>query len=159
MRTNVDLTNLSKKYNIPLYSVISKDYLKFVPKQNKSGIIINLSDLKDSNGRYLEGTHWISLYLENSTAFYYDSFGFPSPTEVLDYVKGYKLYDSKKEIQNIHSGICGDLSLFMIMYMSNSKMRLKYRNPVDRFQSFLNLFSDNPLKNETILKSLVPWKI
>jgi hypothetical protein len=159
MRTNIELQNIARRYGIPLYAVVSKDYLVNVEHKNNVGYIINMSNLKDSRGNVLEGTHWIGLYLANGNAFYYDSFGFQAPLEVINYTRGYKLYDSRKDIQNIHSGICGDLSLFFIMYMSAPKSKLRYPNSVDRFNSFLSMFSIDPLKNERILKQMIPWSI
>lgn len=159
MRTNLDLQNIAQRYGIPLFAVVSKDYLKQVPHKNNVGYIINLQNLKDSQGNLLEGSHWVGLYLADGKAFYYDSFGFPPPLEVINYTKNYRLYDSRKEIQNIHSGICGDLSLFFILFMNTPKNKLRYPDSVKRYSAFLSLFSDDPLKNEGILKSIAPWKI
>ena len=55
-----------------------------------------------------------------------------------------KYFWSDKQIQNLYSTVCGYYCIAFLIYMNN-------RPRLSEFQKFLDMFSDDPKKNRTIL--------
>ena len=68
------------------------------------------------------GTHWTSLFIKNDIPFYFDSYGFRPPLEVLDYCgrlnKSEGYYHDYK-IQKPDEVICGHYCIYIIYKLSN----------------------------------------
>jgi hypothetical protein len=151
MQTNYDLLDKLNTLKIPINGIYNKDqFLNLNPQQGF--YIINLDDDKDSNGIDKEGTHWTTLLIENNKAVYFDSFGFPPPRQIDIFLQKYKPYMiSQKQIQNVETIICGSYVLYFIWFMyKNRKAIFSLKN---RFERFLNVFSDEPKKNREILQN------
>ena len=153
--TNIDLIDASKKYNIPLRDVFSKDN---PPSElYQGGYIVNLENSVDSYGNKLGGTHWVAFWLEDTPrskpkAVYFDSFGFPPSWNTQNLLRKFVPYRYNKiQIQNTNSGICGYYALFFIWWMNH--FQSKYPNVENRFDRFIKLFNlRNPEKNRAILE-------
>jgi hypothetical protein len=149
MITNFQLEDLASKHKIPLVGVFNKDTLPNFHRDG--GWIINLQDSVDKDGKGLPGTHWTAFYCEGKHAAYFDSFGFPPPVQVQQFLeKKYNVVWSRKQIQNIVSEVCGWYCLFFIWFMGRNKLQFN-----KRFSKFLSLFSTDVEKNLTVLKRLL----
>jgi len=152
MLTNFQLEEMAVKKSVPLNGVFSKDQLPTIPKAG--GYIVNLQDSVDESGKSLPGTHWTAFYIENNKAIYFDSFGCLPPVEVESFLKPYKPYRyNRKEIQNIRGSVCGYYCFYFLWFMSRQKKSIP--DLFKRFETFVNQFSINPLKNQTILETKI----
>ena len=145
MISNFELEKLARFYRLPLISICMKDEL---PDKPKDGCyIINLQSSFAGNG-----THWVGLFIDKNTAYYFDSFGATPPVEIIKFVKKRKnshLVYNNFIIQDLSSGNCGYFSLAFLLYMNQNKLRdLK-----EIFNEFVNFFADNTTKNDDILKA------
>jgi hypothetical protein len=117
--------------------------------------VLNMMDEFKENGELSPGSHWIALYIDpNYNAFYYDSFGFPPPISILNYCKKTKkriAYNSRC-IQNINSSVCGLFALTFLVYMCRKPPQ---QTSLERFEKFVDLFSDDVEKNATILREII----
>lgn len=156
MKTNFDLEEELHKLKVPLVGIYTKDKFPKVPRRN-GAYIINLDDDYDSQGNNKSGTHWTGLYIEGKKAGYFDSFSFPPPRQVQDFLKPFRPYlVNDKHIQSETSGVCGTYVIFFLWWMNRHK-ELPFN---DRMKIFVDLFSDNPSKNRNILhKHVKPLKI
>ena len=156
--TNIDLELAAQKYGIPLNGVYSKDQL---PQLSSGGYIINMENSHDSYGNKLDGSHWVSLWVEPDkngnpkSVCYFDSFGLAPPWDVQKTLKSFVPYRyNKVQIQSVESGICGYYAIFFIWYMGQK--RASYPNLSKRFDKFLTEFNlKNPHKNRERLDTLL----
>ena len=75
-------------------------------------LILNIDHSKN------RGTHWTCLFIKNGVSYYFDSYGFAPPLEILDYCKGERYYNSFR-IQKEYEIICGQYSLYVLLKLSN----------------------------------------
>ena len=142
LTTNAWLLETAVKLGLPLHAVVLKNELLTDPLNG--AYIVNLSSEASA------GSHWVALFIEKAHVAYFDSFGFPPPVEVIDFIKKRtnNYLWSQKHIQNINSGYCGQYCLYFISFMTRN-----YRMPfARRFNTFTGLFSDDPEKNLRTLK-------
>ena len=102
MITNFDLEKIASNYQIEL-KIFMKDQLDKLPI-NDGNYIINLDD---SQG---QGTHWVSLFISQNKAIYFDSFGCVPPLNVINFVKQrakLKLGYNNFIRQDLKSDACG----------------------------------------------------
>jgi hypothetical protein len=118
-----------------------------LPVKIKDGnYIINLQSSTQGNG-----THWTALIIRNDTALYFDSFGAPPSTEIIDFVKKRKnihLAFNNEIIQDLKSSNCGYYCLALILYV-------KHHSSIPLTQSaedFTKLFMDDTKQNDGILQ-------
>lgn len=144
--SNTQLEHLAKKNNIKLNAILSKDMLPI--NVEAGGYIINLQSSYEG-----EGTHWVSLFVENDKkqkhdAVYFDSFGFIFPLEVsrIRNIKKPIAY-LNEQIQNIRSAYCGQYCLLFLWYMGKSKKPI-----LQRFGDFIHLFREDEEENLRLLK-------
>jgi hypothetical protein len=160
MKNNLQIERIARTNSIPFIGVFSKDYLHKVPKiSQKSGMVVNMSNLLDSNGNFLPGSHWVSLWIEDGeTIFYFDPFGINPAIEIESYMNQYKKkYYNTEQIQSIRSEVCGDYAMSFLLFMTRHSKKIP--NAKERFERFLHLFKTNPNKNEEILKSHINWSL
>ena len=115
--------------------VYSRDNL---PDKIKDGAyVINLDEYYDI------GTHWITLYVNNKTVTYFDSFGIEHiPKEVKKFIGKRNIISNIHRIQNYDSIMCGYFCIGFIDYMFKGKSLTDYNN----------LFSPNNFKkNDNII--------
>ena len=148
--TNYDLLEASKKYNIPLRAVFSKDQI--ANPLPDGGYIINLQNRTNDEGSLNPGTHWTCFYKVKNKAVYFDSFGAPPPLEVQKaLVRQMPIKYNDSQIQSINSGVCGYYCLYMIWALKHTKPSNLERT----FNATLRKFSKNPEKNREILQHLL----
>ena len=102
--------------------------------------VIYVINLDDKNSK---GTHWVSLFINKSTAVYFDSFGTEYiPQEVLNKIKDKSVTHNIFRIQDNEYIMCGIYYIGFIEYMLAGKTLLDYTN----------LFSPNDYKkNDKII--------
>ncbi len=146
MDTNFDLLRKAEQLRLPLRFIGNKDQLP--PYLHNGTYIINMQDDVDSKGGKLRGTHWVCVYIENKQGVYMDSFGLLPPANVQLWLYPIRpIIISSKQIQNIHSGHCGEYCLSFLRYMF-----FKRNVPLKkRLHTWLSLFSDDPTHNLKIL--------
>ncbi len=154
MLSNFDLIHLAKQHHLTNFNgVFSKDEL---PSQLVHGsFIVNMSNDRDAKGNLNQGSHWIAMFVDNSfNPFYFDSFGFPPPIEISNYLRKSRkqITYSTREIQDIKTDVCGYYCLAFCLYMTRNSQKYKSK---DVFDDFLNKFDPNIHNNEAILKQMV----
>ena len=144
MLTNFDLEEICRYYHVPLVTCTMKDEL---PVKIKDGnYIINLQSSKEG-----DGTHWTALIIRNDIALYFDSFGAPPSTEIIDFVKMRKhihLAFNNEIIQDLTSSNCGYYCLALILYVKHHRSIPL----VQAAENFTRLFMDDTKKNDGILR-------
>jgi len=165
MLSNFDIERICRKLDLPLICVCMKNEL---PKERKIGsYYVNLQNSDDG-----DGTHWtlVKIYSDDereemetiavnngkrvyrSGALYFDPFGVDMPKEVEEFLKPFKpIPYNNRHIQNIRSDSCGWYCLACDYALEHKQFTDTYLND---FEKFLSLWSDEPQKNLTILKSL-----
>jgi hypothetical protein len=148
MLSNIDLDKMATTNGISLVGIFSKDELPSRPRNGN--YIINLQDADDGNG-----THWTAFtIIGNKYACYFDSFGFMPPTPILNYLSSYKPYGySNRQIQDISSDYCGYYCLAFLKTMKTST-----KQPYERFDDFLNKFTNDLKKNDKLVVELLNKK-
>ncbi len=148
--SNFDLIKIAFIGKLPLKAVLSKNELNQIKEPRNGGYIINLQNTHDRNGNRLEGTHWVSLYVEGKYICYFDSYGIVPPLEIMKFGKkiSRKMLVNTVHIQNIYSGYCGLYCLEFIEYMYE-KRRVPFEK---RFADFINLWNPEPTQNLKLLK-------
>lgn len=124
--SDFELKNYAHKLKIPQFQgVFMRDQLPH--KMKDGGYIINLDK---SSG---DGTHWTGLVKRKGVYYYFDSYGFPPPQEVIDRIcqqpdqDGINdnirvLHISDNNVQDRNSNECGMFALWFIMMMLRNKV-------------------------------------
>ena len=154
MLTNYDIEAYMKKLKIKdFHGVYIKDEL---PELNQGFYVINL------NGQ----SHWTALYkgvdsTGNNSYLYFDSFGFPAPTEVEDSIRkdnapegtrrsqATNYFSMQNQLQDMNHTSCGFYVIGWIKFLHGKKDKRK------AYQDFITKFTDKPQNNDAILKRLV----
>lgn len=111
-----------------------------LPKELENGFyVVNL------NGQ----SHWCALQKEGDIYFWFDSYGFPAPIEVIDRIDMDSYFWNEIQIQDLDSTACGYYCVAYVFFM-NQKM-----NPFKSFVQFCKLFNKDTNKNDKILKVLL----
>lgn len=146
--TNTKLEEHAVRLRIPLLGVYNKDLLP--SKRGNGGYIFNLQDSTDENGVSLPGTHWTAAFVEGNRSVYFDSFGFPPPEQVEQFLSKHHAWNAA-QIQSLRSEVCGYYCLYFIWFMATHRNLSFYK----RFQSFLDQFSDIAEDNLKLLKRYI----
>lgn len=151
--TNVDLEQLFARNGLFLVGVFSKDQLPYKNQRVSGCYIVNLQDEYSVDGGDNAGTHWVCFFLEGKKACYMDPFGVIMPRQVQEFLSDLKPYPyNQKQIQDIESEVCGWYCLYFCWWMLRQK---HIRNMGDRLNRFCELWSDDPRKNESLLKKYI----
>jgi hypothetical protein len=75
-------------------------------------LILNIDSIKNP------GTHWTCLFINNSKLYYFDSFGFEAPSEVISYYEGKERYYNTFKIQQYNEVICGHYCIYVLYKLS-----------------------------------------
>lgn len=135
--SNFEIYDICKELNINLNEIYSKDLIPY--KLKKGGYIINLEDSDGHQG----GTHWVAMWNDKEKK-YFDSFGVICPEEIIKKFKK-PIFWSDKKIQHIKSTNCGWFCICFLYCMQHNK----------DYNEFLNMFSENSLKNDKILNDMI----
>jgi hypothetical protein len=158
MLTNIDLEKIAKVLKLNLVAICSKDVLKKIsPKIG--GYIINMQDEADGNG-----THWVSfcIYTENEIAkcLYFDSYGFPPPIEIEQYIKhisNEKIACNTRMIQKIQTTECG---WYCVSFLYNMQYKRRTNDMIKDYYHYISKYSNDLNKELSILKtSFKPWEV
>jgi len=141
--TNKDLDEIMYHLKLPFNGIYSKDML---PKNLKNGNYV----LNMENERAGHGTHWCAFTYNNGNITYFDSFGLYPPIEVMQQAKGEIIYNSK-QIQSMDSTACG---WFCLGFIKNS-CKTPSMNDEAKLKRYIDMFSNNTLKNDLILKRYI----
>jgi len=142
MLTNFDLEKIAKNYDVKLIGIYSKNELDKLQIEN-GNYIINLDDNI--------GSHWTALNINKNKGIYFDSFGCVPPENVISFVKqkpNIKLGYNNSIIQDLKSDKCGFYCIAFLLFLNRSKNKDIYKATND----FIELFKDNTLENDEILK-------
>ena len=143
--SNYEIEEVANHYHIPLIDCCMKDEL---PRTIKDGsYVVNLES--SSQG---EGTHWTTLIVQPNIAVFFDSFGAPPSTEIVDFVKkrkGIHMAFNNEIIQDLSSENCGYFCLYLCWFVKHHKGDL-----VKLADGFTRLFDENTKKNDSILRQL-----
>ena len=132
--TDLQLKQLCSHFKIPLVGIFEKDDIKYLRDGN---YIINL------NGH----SHWTGLVKDAKGTYYWDSFGFPAPQNINDLASPY-CYNSK-DVQDINTSSCGYYVLAFLKFLNRKP------NKTVLYANFVDLFDDDPTRNEAILRGLL----
>lgn len=133
MNNSVDI-----KRNNQFLGVYSRDNLPNQCKPNTS-LILNLDN---ENG---PGTHWVCIYNGSPDAIeYFDSYGFPPPEEVINYMKkcNKDIAYSTSQLQSLNSVMCGYYCMYYINERANGK------SMYDIIYDFKQLYNDTTNHND-----------
>ena len=150
--SNIDLESYCELFGINLNEILSKNQYKDI-KPKLGGYIINLQDSNVGNG-----THWTALYITKDVAIYYDSFGLPIPTIIVQFIRKFnknaKILYSIDEIQVLESIFCGWYVLYFLYFFDVlHKRSSKYRYLLNKHNSIFSL--KNKQLNDKILRMLI----
>jgi len=110
--SNIQLIEAAKTLNINNFrGVFLRDELPKKPRANECGIL----NLDDSSGR---GTHWSCWIKRAKDKIYFDSYGLPPPTELIQYLQRPLLFNSER-IQPDNEVFCGHLCLYVLKKTCN----------------------------------------
>ena len=90
-------------------------------------------------------TDWTSLFFKNGVCYYFDSYGFPPPEEIIKYCDGCERYYSTDKIQNDDKIqiLCGHYSIYILYMLDNG---VTFKDVLDELFSYGDLdkiISDN----------------
>ena len=111
--SNFQIIDQCKKFKIKHFNgVFMRNELVDKNSQNEC-FILNL-DHSSNNG-----THWTCIFIKTGVCYYFDSFGFPPPVEVEDYLHKFdKRYYNSFEIQKINQVICGHFCIYVLVKLN-----------------------------------------
>jgi len=145
MLNDEQITDFFKDCNLPLVSVVPKDQLP--SKKYVGDYVINMQNDTDGNG-----THWVYAKIKEQEpmALYWDSFGVFPPEEVKKFLHPLKIMFNDRQIQDINSECCGhycEALAYFMKYDTDPKKTFE-----ENYNRFIEMFSDDPKKNDKILK-------
>ena len=161
MLTNFDIERICKKLDLPIIGVFSKDEL-YNQERKIGSYYINMQ-----NSDKGEGSHWClaKIYSDDdrdsenddkstsvANALYFDPFGLGMPKETSAFLKPFKpIYCNNRQIQSIPSTQCGWYCIACDYVLEHKQHSDTY---LEDYEKFLEMWSSNPSKNLTILKTL-----
>ena len=110
--SNFDIIDICKSLKVNNFIGVFMRAEPTICNGNDESFILNMDD---SDG---QGTHRVSLYVKGNNCYYFDSFEFEPPIEVINYCAGKDGYFSTYKIQSREEVICGHYSIYVI-YMLN----------------------------------------
>ena len=149
--SNIDLLNLAKYYHLPLYNVIQKDQLNKCQQINNTFYVIN-----NQSSSVGSGSHWAALFLSKHVSIFFDSFGAPPSTEIVEYTKKFKtkhLYYNNFIIQDLHSDNCGYFAVSFALFLCQNCDK-NFTDALNVFNEFVHIFDNDTRRNDKILCSI-----
>lgn len=132
--SDIQLKDLAKKLGIKLNYI---GFAENLPNKAKNGgYIINLGNFD------IGGTHWTCFYIENSEAFYFDSYSGAPEDEVISWLEKNNvktlIYNDYFQMQRLEETLCGIYCILFLYYMTYSKKK----KLIERFHEFTKSFTD-----------------
>ena len=138
--SDIQIKQIINKHQIKINGIYMKDKL---PHKLKYGFyVINLQSSNEGNG-----SHWTGLYYHPHMSIYFDSFGKKPPQEVENRIGKY-IYNHN-DLQYINDTSCGYFCIAFIIFLYDKQDKYNW------FQTFLNIFSKDLKKNNSILEGLI----
>jgi hypothetical protein len=124
--SNFQLTDAAKKLNLKCFrGVFLRDELPKKSRAIECGILnLDARDRASLVGS-TEGTHWCCWYKTKNKRFYFDSYGLPPPTELVNYLKSPArgrtggVYYNSERVQPDNTVFCGHLCLYVLKKMQD----------------------------------------
>lgn len=111
---NGELEKEYKTPKIPHYvGVFMRDTLPPQPQSKECGIL-NHDPLRGP------GTHWTCWFKTTTTKMYFDSYGLPPPSEMVNCLKP-KIHYNKDELQIRGTVVCGHFCVYVLKLMSEGQ--------------------------------------
>lgn len=151
--TNLDIENLCKDFNIPLFGVFMRDTIP-TDLPAKSFFVVNLNKSGEA------GSHWCCAVRYNKNIFWFDSFGFPCPQDCINTFTKLKLkiWFSEDIYQNINSVICGYYCIAFLLFVNSSNITRK-NNIFVIVHNWCGLFKNQDGKNnDNVIKKIISDK-
>ena len=143
--SNFDIIELCNQMNINLIDCLPKDMLK-LKKPVNGGYVINLDNSTSDKG----GTHWVSLWIDNNQACYFDPFGTLPPKEIIIFCKKKVFVYSKDQVQNVDQSCCGYYCIAFLHFINYKRIKNNLKTSLNLFLKPFDL--DNTTKNDNILQ-------
>lgn len=169
MLTNFDIERIAKKLELPIIGVFSKNQLPNIERRIGS-YYVNMMDDDKTDGEGNNGSHWVLVKIFTDfdredgetcedarghkicNALYFDPFGLGMPLAVSSFLKPFKpIYCNNRVIQNIKSTQCGWYCIACDYYLENMQDN-ENSTYLDDYSKFLEMWSNDPKKNLTLLK-------
>ena len=116
--SNFQLIDAAKKLNLKSFrGAFLRDELPKKSRAIECGIL-NLDAHQVGRTEGPAGTHWCCWYKTKNTKFYFDSYGLPPPTELVNYLKG-PVYHNSERVQPDNTVFCGHLCLYVLKKMQD----------------------------------------
>lgn len=126
--SNTQLEGFANNIGLPINEI---NYAEDITIDGDGAYIINLAE----RGR---GTHWTGLWIENGSAFYFDSYGVGPEDILIEKLRG-KVdslsYNDKYEFQRFEEELCGMWVLMFLHYMRSGTGSLdsRFKKMKDRY--------------------------
>lgn len=149
--SNIDITEICEKLNIPLVGVYTKDLLIGENIKNNSAYIINTLN----SGQNTIG-HWVCIAIIDTIGIYFDSFGKSMPKEVYEFMRPCSSINyNNTKIQSLNESTCGWYCIGFLYYVFSNKGDI-LRNA----QNYCNLFNKKDKKtNHKVLLNFMKNKL
>ena len=109
--SNLDIIDAAKKLSLDEFrGVFLRKTLPTKSKLNECGTL----NLDSSSG---DGAHWVIWFKKGKIKFYFDSYGVPPPSELIDYLKS-PIFYNRERVQQNGEVLCGHLCLFTLKQLS-----------------------------------------
>jgi hypothetical protein len=109
--SNFDLRDMARILNIPnFHCVMSNEIQKLKKKKLPIYAVVNYKSDK------FEGTHWVCLYKDDNSSYYFDSYGLQIIPELESYLRGG--IQSTFHIQPDGTQMCGSLCMYILYTLS-----------------------------------------
>lgn len=150
--SNHDLENYCKMLKIKLNNINYKDKIKI---NTVGAYIINLDHSSPLDG--FDGTHWVALYITDTEALYFDSYGFKPPPIVLKKLRKFnsklKIIINHNQYQTIESVFCGWYCL-LFLYMCNKNSNAKMRTILGKIRAKFHYDEERYLNDSILQKNI-----
>jgi hypothetical protein len=152
MLTNFEIEDIADNLKLGIIGVFSKNQL---PHRRAVGsYYVNLQDAEDG-----DGTHWVFFKIfDDAKAIYFDSFGLPPPQDINKFLLPFKpVASNNRQIQDLKSEMCGWFCIACDYYLTYDVDK-KRKDIFECYDDFLNIWSIDKKKNDTILKEYLKIK-
>ncbi len=141
--TDIDMKLFCIENKIPLIDIYLRDEEIPIIKAIDSAYIINI----DSSKSIHNGTHWVGFIVKNYKCYYFDSYGYPPPREIIAWFKNknpHNLFIQRNNIEIQESGTitCG---YYVLKFMFDMLIKDK------TFYNFIYKYVTNS-KSEALIK-------
>ena len=140
--TNRYIETVLEPYCKIFKGVFSCDTIPVFGKNSRFSVIVNLSRENQP------GSHFISIYVNKTKAYYFDSLGLPCINrDISKYLKQYSVTSNVNQFQCLDSFFCGYYCMLFVILIERGMS----------FTKFKKLFSADCKNNDTIVVELLKY--